>query len=264
MNVAQSAKDILLKVKALFDAPIVAPVAAAPVAPVAPIVTGVPFKLKDGTEITIAVKDTVTNAPSATDAVTIAGAPAPAGDYELEDGSKITVDAGGAISVVTPMEPVTQPDFVAPVAAPTAPAPVILTAEAVQAMYAKFATGTAEERLSNLEIMIKALMDSNFGYQIRQGQENAAIQAYKDSLIPMQAATATQATQLLAAEQKITKQDEVIKGLFELAEKLAELPSADPVTLTGRKKEQFERSNAKEEKIKGIANAITALKSKNK
>jgi len=217
MNVAQSAKDILLKVKALFDAPIVAPVAAAPVAPVAPIVTGVPFKLKDGTEITIAVKDTVTNAPSATDAVTIAGAPAPAGDYELEDGSKITVDAGGAISTVTPMEPITQPDFVAP---PTAP--------------------TLEERLAAME---------------------AELVKMKTPVIPTGLATEVQ---LHAAEQKIEKQDEVIKGLFELAEKLTELPSADPVTLTGRKKEQFDRSNAKEEKIKGIADAIGALKNKNK
>jgi hypothetical protein len=264
MNVAETAKDILLKVKALFDAPIVAPVAAAPVAPAAPVVTGVPFKLKDGTEITIAVKDTVTNAPAVTDTVTIAGAPAPAGDYELEDGSKITVDATGAISVVTPIQPVTQtPEQMAAEAARVAALaqPTVLTAEAVQAMYAKFATGTAEERLSNLEIMIKALMDSNFGYQIRQGQENAAIQAYKDSLAPMQAATATQ---LQAAEQKITKNDEVIKGLFELVEKLAELPSAEPKTLTGAKKDQYERAKAKEDKLTGIANAITALKSKNK
>jgi hypothetical protein len=66
--------------------------------------------------------------------------------------------------------------------------------------------------------------------------------------------------QLQAATQKIEKQDEVIKGLFELAEKLAETPTADPKTLTGNKKEQFERTTAKEKKIQGIAEAITQMK----
>jgi hypothetical protein len=55
----------------------------------------------------------------------------------------------------------------------------------------------------------------------------------------------------------------VIVGLFELAEKLADTPTTEPVTLTGNKKDQFERTAAKEKRIEGLAHAITQLKSKN-
>jgi hypothetical protein len=68
--------------------------------------------------------------------------------------------------------------------------------------------------------------------------------------------------QLKAAEKRIEKQDEVIKGLFELAEKLAETPTAEPKTLTGTKKDQFEKRLAKEQKLEEIGNAITQLKNK--
>lgn len=262
-----TAKEILSKVKALFDAPLVAPVA--PVVPAAAAVppaasVGTPFKLKDGTEISVTISDPTRTAPAAGDTASIAGTPAPAADYELEDGTTLTVDATGAITVVTPAAPITQtPEQLAEAARVAALAqPTILTAEAVQAMYAKFATGTSEERLSNLEIMIKALMDSNFGYQIRQGQENAAIEAYKNSLIPMQSAITAQAEQYEAATKKIAKQDEIITGLFELTEKLAEIPSEEPKTLSGFKKEQFERAQKKEDAMKNIADAITQMKKK--
>jgi hypothetical protein len=243
-----TAKDILKNLKAIFEAP------AAPVVPPAPEVpapVGITHKLADGTEVSIIQAGEL---PAAGDAVTVGGVPAPAGELAMEDGSTIVVGEGGVITEVKPAEPVTTD------ATQQQPAPVVLTAEAVHSMYAKFATGTPEERIANLELMVKALMECNFGYQIRQGQENAAIQAYKDSLATTQTAVAEQTTHLQAATQKIEKQDEVIKGLFELAEKLAETPTADPKTLTGNKKEQFERTTAKEKKIQGIAEAITQMK----
>lgn len=58
------------------------------------------YKLVDGTAISI-------DKLEVGGLVTIGGTPAPVGEYALEDGSKITVDAGGTITVVTPaMAPV--------------------------------------------------------------------------------------------------------------------------------------------------------------
>jgi hypothetical protein len=137
--------------------------------------------------------------------------------------------------------------------------PTLLTAESVAAMYAKFATGTPEERLANLEIMMKAVMESNFGYDIRKGQEQQAIQVYKDSLAN---ATATVAPQLATALAKIEKQDEVIKMQFELLEQIIEQPSADPATLTGNKKDRFDKLAKREDKFKQMADALKAAKEK--
>lgn len=121
MDLKKSIKELLEKAKASFNAPVipVAPViadstipAAAPAAPAAPAPQ--PFKLKDGTDITISIDDpAVSMEPDMGDAVMIAGAPAPDGELELEDGTKITV-AGGIISQVTPIAPATQPDFAVP------------------------------------------------------------------------------------------------------------------------------------------------------
>lgn len=250
-----TAKEVLQKVKSIFnETPVVAAAPVVPPAPPAPV--GTTYKLADGTEISIVQAGEL---PAPGDVVSVGGVPAPAGELVLEDGSTVVVGEAGVISEVKPVEPVTQDIPVA-----QSNTPVLLNAETVQAMYAKFATGTPEERIANLELMVKALMECNFGYQIRQGQENEAIQAYKDSLATTQATVAQQATQLQASTEKIEKQDKVIEGLFELAEKLAETPTAEPKTLTGNKKGQFERTIAKEKKIEGIASAITQLKNKNK
>lgn len=279
-----NAKEILAKVRALFDAPIVAPpivpAAAAVPPPAAPTGVATPFKLADGTDITITIDDpSVSTAPDAGDIVMIAGVPAPAGDYTLQDGTTFTTDATGAITVITMPTPATQPAFVAPPAltledrikaievrinAPGVMAAVDgvggLTTDQLQAMYAKFATGSTEERVSNLEIMMKALMDNSFGYQIRQGQENAAIQAYKDTLAPMITTMSEYKAKLETAEAKVGKQDGIISGLFELVEKLVDEPSAEPVTLTGNQKIKFDRMSAKEERMKGYAKAIQERK----
>jgi hypothetical protein len=266
-----TAKELLLKVKALFDAPAAPTVPVDTTAPADITVAGTatPFKLQDGTDIMITIGDpAVSSAPDAGDTVTIAGVPAPAADYVLADGTTFTTDATGAITVIAPPAAVTQtPEQMeaeaARVAALAVPAaPVVLTAEAVQAMYAKFATGTPEDRIGNLEIMVKALMDCNFGYEIRKGQDAAAIAVYRESLAPTAAAVTAQATQMEAATQKIEKQDLIIAGLFELAEKLVEMPSAEPKTLTGNKKDQFDKMKAKEAKLESIAAAIKEMKTK--
>lgn len=265
--VQQTAKEILQRIKSVFDAP-VAPTPS--VDTTAPSDTTTPgtnqvYKLKDGTEISICIDDpSISMLPDAGDIVTIAGNPAPEGDYELEDGTKLTVDATGAITLVTPALPITKTPEEMAANADVKKAVQPMTLEDIKALMSSFATGTPEDRITNLEIMVKALMECNFGYKIREGQEDEAVNIYKQSLTPVQNSLAKQDKELQAATQRITKQDEVIKGLFELTEKLVELPSDEPKTLTGAKKERFDKANAKEKKFEKIANAISDLKNKNK
>jgi hypothetical protein len=242
-----TAKEIFLKIKAAFDMPMPPAPAPAPAVPVTPIAKT--YKLQDGTEISITQAGDI---PAAGDTVTIGGAPAPANTYTLADGSTITVDATGMITVYTAMA--------APPAAQPAPAPVVpvtLTAEAVQEMYLKFATGSTEERMANLETMVKALMECSFGYEIRKGIEQEAVQAYKDS-VALQVSNLMASSQTAIDEQKVinTRQQETIAGLFELVEKLVEMPTADPLTLTELQKAKFERMSAKEQRLQKMAEAL--------
>ena len=249
-------KELLKKIKAAFLGEIIPP---AP--PVPPTPTAKLYKLQDGTEISITQAGDV---PAAGDTVTIGGIPAPANTYTLDNGAVIVVDATGVITTYTAMAaaPPTPPPV------PPAPAqPVTLSAEEFQAMVAKFATGSTEERIANLEIMTKALMECNFGYEIRKGQEAQAIEAYKESLAPLQtsleAATAKfeTANKIVETQQQtILKHEETIKGLFDLVEKLIELPTADPLTLTGRQKEKFDKQSSRDEKLQRIAEAVKKQK----
>ena len=264
-------KERFLKIKAAFDgtppaapaqpAAAAAPPAAPPAPPTAP--AGKTYKLQDGTEISISQAGDL---PAAGDMVTINGAPAPANTYTLSDGATITVDATGAITAYMPAA--APPAPAPPPAAP--PQPVTLSAEQVRDMYAKFATGTPEERLMGLEVMVKALMECNFGWKIREGNENQAIEVYKDTLGTAAAPAGpsmedmgnmfAKAEKFDAQAAIITRHEETIKGLFELIEKLVELPTAEPKTLTGSKKENFERAQKKEQYFEGIAASLKKIK----
>jgi hypothetical protein len=260
-----TAKEILLKIKAAFEGPIPPPAAPpVPPAPATPIAKT--YKLQDGvTEISITQAG---ETPAVGDTVMIGGAPAPANTYALQDGSAIVVDAAGVITAYTaamaaPPVPAPAP----PPPAPTPAVPVTLSAEDFQAMLAKFAIGSTEDRLGNMEIMLKALMECNFGYEIRKGQEAAAIEAYKENLAPLQSSLESATAKLQTAFEKaeaqqetINKHQQTIKDLFELVEQLVETPTADPVTLTGRKKEQFDKSSARDERLSKIAEAIKKQK----
>lgn len=262
-------KERFLKIKAAFDGtpPPVNPPAPAPAPAPPPTTTMKTCKLMDGTEIQISQAGQL---PAVGDMVTIAGAPAPAGTYNVDDGSVIVVDATGAITSYTPAAPPATPP--APPANPPAPAappaqPVTLSAEQVAAMYAKFMVGSPEERLSGLEVMVKALMESSFGWKIREGQENTAIEVYKETLCPMPSYAMDQMSAVFAKAEKaeeqekiIARHEETIKGLFELVEKLVELPTDDPKTLTGNKKDRFDRTEKREKKFEAIAAALKEAK----
>lgn len=258
-------KELLKKIKAAFLGEIITP----PAPPVPPTPTAKLYKLQDGTEISITQAGDV---PATGDTVMIGGVPAPANTYTLDNGAVIVVDATGVITTYTAMAAAPPPPPPAPPAPPqpvtlSAEEPKPLTKEEIQALYAKFANGTLEERIGNLETMVKALMESSFGWEIRKGQEQVAIQTYKDSLANMQTTVETATGQMQSAftkveeqAQLITKHEETIKGLFELVEQLVELPTADPVTLTGRQKEKFDKQSARDEKLQRIAEAVKKQK----
>lgn len=285
-----AAKDILLKIKALFDGPagIQPPVNPAPTTGA----TSCSYNVDGGGAVFVDISDDGIPDIDQNDKVFSDPAltvPYPDGTYNVTGTQFGFTVAGGIVSAVTdvagtgPGAPASDPNAMtapAPITAtvptpptmeqriaaieamlskltnPGAPAAmadekniVKLTAEAVAAMYAKFGTGNSNDRIDNLEIMVKALMESNFGYQIRQGLEGEAIQAYKDSI-------ATQISGLVASAQKFeaekerikvleaanAKNTELIKGFFELAETIVTDPKVTPITLNGTKKEKFNRT----------------------
>jgi hypothetical protein len=114
--------------------------------------------------------------------------------------------------------------------------------------------------------MVKALMECNFGYKIREGNENQAIQVYKDTVAtPAAQITAMQSAFAKVDEQAktITKLEGTITSLLELTGQLVEMPNDDPKTLTSGKKEKFERSLKKENAVLGIAAALKDIKKQN-
>lgn len=256
-----TAKEILIKAKAFFNGEVVPPPPPAPPAPPAP--TAKTYKLADGvTEITITQAG---ETPATGDTVMIGGALAPANTYTLSDGATIVVDANGAIATYTAMAAPPPPP--PPPAPPAPPQPVTLSAEEFAAMVAKFAVGSTEERIANLEIMTKALMECNFGYEIRKGKEAAAIEVYKETLAPLQVSIEAAETklqsqfeQIESQKETIAKHQQTIKNLFELVEKLVELPTAEPVTLTDRQKEKFEKQASRDERLAKIADAVKKQK----
>lgn len=264
MTAIEKAKEIFTRIKAAFDIP-APPPAVPPAVPAAPAALATPtvkvYKLQDG--VTDIVINQAGETPAIGDTVMIGGLPAAANTYTLSDGATIVVDAAGVITTYTAMAAPPPP----PPAPPALPQPVTLSAEDFAAIVARFATGSNEERLTNAEAMLKALMECNFGYDIRKGQEAAAIEAYRESLAPLQTAVTEMTSQLKASTDKITEQQaaitkygETIKGLFELCEQLTELPTAEPVTLTGTRKEKFENQNKKEDRIAKMAAAVKAMK----
>jgi len=251
------AKEILEKIRAIFDG--MPPAPPAPPAPPLPP-PGVDYTLNDGTKITIQQKGDV---PAVGDICTINGAPA-AGMYVLADNSTLTTDATGAITAITPGTPVTvDPNDMGKNTPPAPPAPVVppakfeMTPEGAKAYLDAFDTGTPEDQITNLKIVCKALMEYCFGWQIRDAERKAvetqAIEVYKTGL-------AAAETKLVAQEATIKKQEEKLQGLFSLTEELAALPTADPKTQTGPKREKFEKAEKAEEKFKKINAALQKAK----
>ncbi len=251
---------MLEKIKAVFNTgdpviqpaqPVVQPAAAAPVT-----LAAKPYKLKDGTDISISqAGDTI----AVGDSVIVNGVPATEGTLMLEDGTTLSIDATGKITLIVQPEPVTT-DLNTTTLQPTTPAPVIVapvlavaipkTPEELKTLLDSFANGSPEERLTNVELVAKALMENVFGWQIREAEQKAnaeqAINIYKTGLATTQA--------------QLEKHEQTIKDMFALIEVLVKEPMTDPVTLTPNKKEQFDRSNNINKRLEQIGNARRNIK----
>lgn len=274
-----TAKEIFLKIKAAFDLPPAPPTPAPPAPPAGTAaMTSCSYNVDGGTPVYVNIADDGIPDIDTGDAVYSDAAmtvPYPDGAYNVTGTTFGFTVTAGVVSVVNdpantgpgaPIEGAMAKPPAPPAPAP-APAPVAAAVPITQAqmeiMFAKFASGSVDERISNLETMCKALMECNYGYQIREASEDAAVQAYKDS-VASQVSSLMAASQAAIDEQKAinTKQQETITGLFELCEKLAEIPTAEPVTLTGNKKEKFDRTEKREQKFETIAAAIKDMKNK--
>jgi hypothetical protein len=278
-------KERFLKIKAAFDGTPPPPPAPAP-APAATTSCG--YAVNNGSPVYVDISDDGMPDIDVNDKVYTDSAmttPYPDGTYTVTGSDFVFTVTGGVVASVndpdgkgpgTPIDDGMAKPPAAPPAAPTPPAPAAtppqpvtlaeMTPEQVTAMYLKFATGTPEERLTGLEIMVKALMECNFGYKIREGNENQAIQVYKDTVgTPTAQITAMQSAFAKIDEQAktITKLEGTITSLLELTGQLVEMPNDDPKTLTGGKKEKFERTLKKENAVLGIAAALKDIKKQN-
>lgn len=238
-----AAQQILLKLKQFFDGMM---------PPAVPAEEPKVYKTTDGKEISCDKMEVGGMAM-------IAGAAAPAGSYTLEDGTVFTTDAAGMITSVVPVTPAAA---AAPPAAPP-PAPVapvfsadipddMKTIEGIKARYEKFAVGTPEERIANLELVAKALIEYNFGWELRRAKEEAdkaaALKVYNDSLATMQG--------------QVTTQMATMKEMYQLMQEIVGLPTQDPPEQ--KKKFSFSNMEGKKKSFEKFQEAAKKLSELNK
>lgn len=194
------AKEILTKIKQLF-ADLTAPVAAAePAAPEAVLPTE--YELKDGGKVMI-------DKLEVGGIVMVDGAAALPGDLELADGTKLTVADNGVISEMKPSMVTEEPPAMEDMSTPAA----------MQAALAKFAdTVTGDPHMAKMMVILKAVFENVFGWQLREAQEkatrDAAIEVYKSGFS--------------IHEEKIKKQQSIIEQLLTLSQLIVDAPAAAP------------------------------------
>lgn len=181
------------------------------------------------------------------------------GTYKAAEGDFSFTVAGGIVSEVndatgtgigTPIQKA--PPAADPVIDPAAPmftAEDLKTPEQLLSAFQKFEGGTPD--INSLAVMVKALMEYSFGWQMREAQEkanrDAAIASYQQGF----------------TEQKATieKQDKIIKDLFAVVEQLATTPTADPIeSPKTSKSEKFEKRS---ERLEALAENFKKLKANN-
>lgn len=197
-------KEFVARIKKeLFDGtPLVTPAATPPATPpTTPQILNTDYQLKDGGAIQI-------DKLEVGGVAMMNGLPAPAGEMELADGTKITIGEGGVITLVTPAMAAQQQ-------------PALTMAEVEMAI-------------------------------------TKALSTYKEELAAEKLASEKAAGQFKAENEKRDKQ---IQALFELIEKLAELPTAEAV---GDQQLSFSQEKAKShsEKKEAFIKYITSKKSK--
>lgn len=227
---SDKAKSVWEGVKALFIE--------APAAPVTPAFSSKVYKTADGTEVTV---EQAGDVPAAGEKVMIAGAPATAGTWALEDGSSLVTDESGLVVSYTAAAPAAP---AAPVTPVTQMSQTPQTPEEIKALYDSFGTGTPEEQIQKLAIVCKALMENCFGWQLREEQEKAsreqALAVYKNGF---------------------EKQDEKLTAMFEFFEELIKQPTAAPITAPENRRTKFLTEKEKaDERMRRMGEAIKAIK----
>lgn len=259
----EKAKGILAKIKALFDGtppPVVAPAPAAAPPAGAAVVTPCSYNIDGSVPIFVDISaDGIPGIDLSDKVYTDAALTIPYADgtYNVTGTQFGFTVAGGIVSAVNDLAGTGAGTPVTAAAAPPPPPPAAatpITQAQMESMAAKFGTGTSEDRLSNIEIMLKALMEDRFGWEIQKQGQAEAINSYRETIQTLQAES--QKISDLKLDDRIKKQDETIKGLFDLAEALIGEPTAPPVTLNGNKKEKFDRLQKKDEKFEGILAGI--------
>lgn len=236
-DIMPSLKEMVANLKKQFfdgvPAPIIPAVAPAPV--VAPVVTpqalNTEYTLKDGTICTI-------DKLEIGGVALIAGVPAPSGEHELSDGTKFTVGEGGVITEVVPIVPLVQD------VAPVAKTPEQLI-QAIKDTVLNFETLLANQKTE----MESKLAEANTAFEEFKNGTSTQVAAQKSAL----------ELQITEANKVIAAQDKQIKGLFELVEKIADLPTALPVD-DNRTSFSADKLNKKQARITSLAEGIANLK----
>lgn len=235
--------ELLAKIKQLFNSMPTTQEAPAPAPAPAPA-TPMVMKTVDGVDVSMDKMEVGGKCM-------INGVAAPANTYVFEDGSSVTTDAEGVITMVTPKAvtaPAPAPEQTqqqsTPVATQMSKAKFkfgedIKKAEDIETLFASFATGTPEERISNLELVAKALMEYSFGWEIRQAKEKQ----------DRDAAIAIYTGQLATAQTQLASQKELIGTMLEFVEEFVSAPAGDP-PVTEKRKFTFGKN---EVKGKGLA-----------
>ena len=196
------ANEIVKKLRQTFDELQKVKAADVPTDPNAapPAQSGVKAKLKDGTEIEI-------SEIAVGGIVTSGGTPLPAGEYELEDGTKMVIGDNGAITEIKPKTD----------AAPSTPAPAPTSAPTSQGM---------SEML--YESVIGRFVKEEFGTFKTSTTEKFA--QYENKFAEY--------------EKKLAKATKVIEGLINLTQTLADTPTGEPDPVT--KRGSFSKNNDKD------------------
>jgi len=171
----------------------------------------------------------------------------PDGLHELADGSTFTAESG-KVKSVEPKEEET----------PKKVEKTEMSSQAIEEILALkdgFAAGTPEERIANLEIVCKALMEYCYGWQMREKENEAAKQQAID--------IATQFASLEAVVKAATKENETIstkhKEAFALVvgivESFSGLPNGEPA-----QRPDFSFGQTQDSKAKSLADTIESFK----
>lgn len=220
------AQSMLDKIKQMFEAmppTNTPPPATTPPAPVT-------VKLSDGTEAVVD-KFEVGGVMKVGEALVVPG------DYTTETGDVVTIGDNGVIAAIVPKK--------------VEEAPIDMTTPAgIANAYEKFASGTMD--VPGMGLILKALMEYCFGWQIREQQDKAT----------RDAAIAVYTEGLKNAQQTITQQETMMKEMFTLMEQLVSAPGDDAPVDSTKKKFSFSKIEGKNAYFNKMSEAMKTLKEK--